>query len=275
MVAFSVPIWSPSVALAPADEAESDTRDSVGQTHVVGVLAMTVQLGDFAVLPDDTAAGKISVLVDSKPVDSIPGEELRKGCVLEHPFLARSAHAGDEPPECYLDSSLVEDIERLRELRLKEGPLSKEDMAQSRAVAVHSEYRDPLEKVEPRYARRWLAAIEPVFVNGRMNADPNDVRDARAKDTGWAIIIQEPYDTAVAQIEELRDTLKRLAAHSIISWEVFNTDSGDRDAQFATLADIQFGVSTTSTMDLYVDAVLGNDGNTGSSSSLFRRTQLL
>ena len=82
-------------------------------------------------------------------------------------------------------------------------------------------------------------------------------------------------EVTVAQIEELRDTLKRLAAHSIISWEVFNTDSGDRDAQFATLADIQFGVSTTSTMDLYVDAVLGNDGNTGSSSSLFRRTQLL
>lgn len=203
MVAFSVPIWSTS----------DDAGD--GEGSVIGILAMTVQLGDFSVLPADTAAGKVSVLVDTKPIDGTTSDKGRKGCVLEHPYFARTWDDGAEPPECYLDDSLVGNIERMRQLRLNDGPRREKEMAESQAMAFQPDYHDPLARVETRYGGRWLASIEPVFVDGVLSAGTNGRRDAKTKDTGWAIIIQEPYETAVAPIQDLSSRLVRTGSTAL------------------------------------------------------------
>jgi len=74
-------------------------------------------------------------------------------------------------------------------------------------------------------------------------------------------------EVTVEELEKLRSSLTSFSDSSLIRWEVTNDTSGnDRDAQFVTLADLQVGISTTTEVDLYVDAASGDDNNAGSST---------
>ena len=72
-------------------------------------------------------------------------------------------------------------------------------------------------------------------------------------------------EVTVEELEKMRHSLTAFAASSIITWDVVNdAQQGDGDAQFVTLEDVLVGVSTSSTLDLYVSAANGNDINDGS-----------
>ncbi len=103
MVAFSVPVFS-------------EHRD--GETpSVIGVLAMTVELGTFAELRPEygSSAAQFAVLVDSQ--EDWHG---RRGAVLEHPELARHMRGNSGPlPEVYLAPKEIATLAELRPLKLE------------------------------------------------------------------------------------------------------------------------------------------------------------
>jgi hypothetical protein len=172
-VTFSVPIW------------QTREKDSV-----LGVLAMSVELGCFSVLQLGLGEDQVAVLVDTGTdwLEGAPG----KGLILHHPQLAelRAQPAQDRTvaPVVYrLPPSRVEMLQSLRDARLKqfeelETLPWQEQLTRKRPPlpgSVDPTYIDP---VGGEYAGRWVAAFEPVFVRGRSGANQN---------TGWVVIIQE------------------------------------------------------------------------------------
>lgn len=176
-VAFSVPVWSvPQSADSPKS--------------VVGVLSVTVALGQFAELRSDDAEADtlIAALVDAKP-DS----DNRSGAVLEHPQLAKLAAAkkpDDAFPAYYFDDSGIRRLKSLTDAAVH-APKSK-----SRG-AHELNYHDPL---GGDYEGRWIAAMQPVVVDGR---------PAESGGTGWVVVVQERYEAALRPAQELGEKLWR------------------------------------------------------------------
>lgn len=169
-VAFSAPLWS--------------TETERSKRRVVGVLSITVALGNFAELRSDEGDGRTqtAVLADAKP-DSAK----RAGSILEHPRLSELVHdqpAGTPLPEFYFDAA---GVERLR--RVVAAPES--------AVVTDRDYHDP---IDGDGAIRRLAAFRPVVVAER---------GVGPRDTGWVVIIQEPYAAAVEPAQALGRKLVR------------------------------------------------------------------
>lgn len=175
MVAFSVPIWS----------GPPQTPDR----RVLGVLAMTVELGHFSVLHLDLSKDQIAVLVDTTK-DWVERRG-RQGLILQHPRLEemraeRLAGVQGGPQHFRLEPRQIEELEKLRAQRLQlERELEKlppdKQLLEQKPIpgSMDRAYRDP---VGGAYEGLWIAAFEPVFVRGRPEA---------IKDTGWVVIVQE------------------------------------------------------------------------------------
>jgi serine/threonine-protein kinase len=148
MVAFSVPIWS--------DSAENVDRRSIG------ILGMTVEIGDFEILPK-------AVLVDTRP-DQLEGSP-KAGLVLHHPKLGHRSRE-ELPPR--LNGPSLERALRLGELALDERPRTAADLD-----PLVEDFQDP---VAGASGGRWLAAFAPVVVKGR----PRHLAD-----TGWVVIMED------------------------------------------------------------------------------------
>lgn len=139
--------------------------DQSPERNFLGVLAMTVQVGRFVVFPGTES--QFAVLVDNR-------EGQHKGVILEHPLFDRLLANQPKLPDRFKNY-------RVREEELPNTP------------HLEQNYADPM-AVDPEgvaYHRRWLARMEPVRV--------------RDKDTGWIVIVQEAYDTAIGR------TLKKLS----------------------------------------------------------------
>ncbi len=159
IVGFSVPVWS-----APTAEPR----------RVLGVLTMTVELGRFAELRSDPSSNnQVAVLVDTRPDD-----QQRQGSILEHPHLAKQLRNRQKPDAAYLAKTDVRLMEQLRRHAAHRANGASDEVA-GPTTALLEDYRDP---IGGDYGGRWLAACEPVFVDGR---------SAKAQDTGWVVIVQE------------------------------------------------------------------------------------
>jgi hypothetical protein len=161
IVGFSVPVWS---------SGDAETR------QMLGVLTMTVNLGKFAELQSDSSGNnQIAVLIDTRP-----DEDERQGRVLEHQHL---------PPEAvYVNAA---DLVLMEQLRLHAGQrVDQAGQSAGPTSALLEDYRDPVGDGSVR----WLAACEPVFVQGRSR---------QARDTGWVVIVQEKHQEATAPVRML------------------------------------------------------------------------
>lgn len=198
MVAFSVPVWS----------------DGIGSSHrrVLGVLAMTVELGNFQALLTDDDDEKIVVLIDTRP-----DWNEKHGLVLQHPhFLVPSDKGGEKKEtqeEFYLNVDLVSRLQNLRKLRWRQlKSLRKRGVEllmragnldtmgdQTRDLALVRTYEDP---VGGRFAGEWLATAEPVLVGfdklGHSGQDTDSDRimtfpssGKEVRDTGWVVVVQQ------------------------------------------------------------------------------------
>ncbi len=157
-VAFSAPIWS--------GKPGTPNRD------VLGVLAMTVDLGEFSVLQFGLGTDQIAVLVDTR-ADRIEGlGDTNQGLVLHHPGMAGDDHTDEEPDNYRIHAEYLERLLKMRSSRLQS------DTSSSTPDNLIRNYRDPL---DPPESGTWLAAFEPVLVRGR----PQELRD-----TGWIVIVQ-------------------------------------------------------------------------------------
>jgi hypothetical protein len=156
MVAFTVPIWGEA--------------DPGGVRSVLGVLGMTVELGQFEALQLGPGSEQVAVLVDTRADSSG-----RRGLVVHHAELARlQAELRDEErrsgvlPSYYVPPEALDRFNRLSEVRSTRTGPSVEDATSS--LALEEGWRDP---VGGLYAGPWLAAFEPV------------------RDTGWVVVVQE------------------------------------------------------------------------------------
>ncbi|HVA51807.1 MAG TPA: serine/threonine protein kinase [Pirellulales bacterium] len=179
-VALSVPIY--------------DQPDDVDGRRVIGVLCHSVGLGHFAELRADERSGnnQLPVLIDSRK-----DEAGLRGAILEHPGLKPLREQDDRAAErLYLPPGTLADLERLRRLRREPHPDDPAEAVQTNELAWIDDYHDPL---EGEADERWLAAIEPVEVLTRKRLG--------VRDTGWAVLVQERYEAAVAPVQQLRDQL--------------------------------------------------------------------
>ncbi len=153
-VAFSVPIWD-----VPSD----------GQKpSVVGVLAMSVLLGEFEILEGEYSSGKDTVLVDLRTdyLDSTSGsgsDDLgKRGMILHHPMSLLKSETGRPR----IDPIVLEAI----------------DAAMGGAGDYFvSGYRDPF---VPKV--KYWGAFEPVSYRSSGSDD--------SVDSGWVVLIQEAID---------------------------------------------------------------------------------
>jgi class 3 adenylate cyclase len=149
-VAFSVPIWNGK---------RGDER------QVVGVLAMSVDLGDFRVLDQgELSRDREVLLIDLRP-DQIGGTS-RRGLILHHHELANLGSA-DNPPR--LAPELLKRIDDM--------------LAAGAGTAGHADhvlrnYPDPL----GRSTARHTGAIERVVV---------PTRDGQTRATEWIVLVQQ------------------------------------------------------------------------------------
>lgn len=162
IVAFTTPVW-----------------DEKG-VEVIGILGMTVELGDFAGLHANLGSDHLAVLVDTKN-DWIEADK-QTGLILHHPGLNPQGQGVFR-----IRSGLVNNLQILRRLELGRRArlrmLSEEEkLALYREPllgSLDSEYQDA---VGGRYEGGWLAAFEPVIVS----EGTDDFGD-----TGWIVIVQQ------------------------------------------------------------------------------------
>ena len=137
----------------------------------IGVAAMTVEVGRFVDFP--YADNRFAVLVDNR----VGGH---KGVILQHPLFDKLLAKEPKLPD------------RCQYYRVSADSLPD-------TAARQEDYEDPLaaDADGGEFDRRWLARMEEVRV-----------RDA---DTGWVVIVQEDYETA---IDVTLSRLKRGLLHS-------------------------------------------------------------
>ncbi len=207
MVAFSVPIF------AAADD-DSDER------AIQGVLAMTVELGTFGEMRgtggQQDRARQVAVLVDLRSSRAGP-----PGLILQHPYLEsqafsagadpwgpmladycrRVARRGQDDAQPRLEGVDAVGMKPLPTVRLDDEELALAlDLASDRERSlVLDDYHDPFAEMAPdRYGGRWLAAFEPVVIDGRGDA---------AGSVDWLAIVQERYDAANRPVADLQSSL--------------------------------------------------------------------
>jgi serine/threonine-protein kinase len=143
-VSFSVPVYS--------GESEQISR------RIVGVIGMTVELGDFA-MDDNTW------LIDTRP-DQFKEQ---RGLLLQHPKLGTRSEDDYLP---HLPIELVDKMLNLRKLRIKQARRKQHDRPEGTIMEV----------VDPIDQSATLVAMEPVIVGGR----PDSIAD-----TGWIVVVSE------------------------------------------------------------------------------------
>jgi eukaryotic-like serine/threonine-protein kinase len=161
----------------PIWSGESDQPDR----HVIGVLITSVEVGDYADFrpPVEPSKDLVPVLIDTAK-----DEHGRRGAVLSHPYLAelRQGDPTRELPDIYVDPSTVEPWDE--------------------------DYYDPVAQYDPQYSGRWLAASEPVLVEGRHVLN---------HDTGWRVIMQERYNSVIGPVLELKRILVKRGVMTLIA----------------------------------------------------------
>jgi eukaryotic-like serine/threonine-protein kinase len=154
--------------------------------EVLGVLAMTVEMGTFMRFP--SRESQFAVLVDGRPGDT-------SGVILQHPLFEDVLAQQNKLPD------------RFARYRVPmEGDWSRVDLT----------YRDPLgtDPLGAAYDKEWIAALASV----NLEASPSGTETGEEHRTGLYVLVQEGREEAVAPITVLGGRLVReaLAAVAVI-----------------------------------------------------------
>jgi hypothetical protein len=150
-VAFSVPIWS--------------GKPGAVDRQALGVLAMSVDCGQFGILQTDLEGAVTAVLVDLRPdqLEDAP----RQGLILHHPKLQELQQTTGESKPLRLDDSFVDVLMRHAKLPPERA-----------TAALLPGFVDPLSEQQSTA----LAAFDLVRIRGR---------ESETGETGWCVIVQE------------------------------------------------------------------------------------
>ncbi|MEC7201734.1 MAG: hypothetical protein VXW84_13915, partial [Verrucomicrobiota bacterium] len=126
----------------------------------LGVLGMSIKLGDFAILDGNLSPGQMAALA-LVGQDFLEGER-RVGLILHHPDLQKPSGSIVQRGVPRLPSTLVEAL-------------------QDHSLGLYfSRYTDPL---QPTIEGGWAAAFEPVRLNERAGLEESGA---------WVVIVQRP-----------------------------------------------------------------------------------
>mgnify|MGYP005847871789 CR=1 FL=1 len=144
----------------------------------VGVLAVTLNLGDFAFFRSNYRADQFAVLIDGREGPS-------KGLVLQHPLFDRLRQAGSDA---------------LDELVSAEYRVTDQQLQRIRSDKTWYPYQDPMQHAEggEEYVGDWVAAIAGV-----------SLPDSRGAHSDMIVLVQERYLAATAPVQKLGNRLKR------------------------------------------------------------------
>ena len=173
IVAISAPVYDiagqpPSAVPDDSTHSGSAVPHSESKPKFLGVVAMTAEVGRFVDFPGGD--NQFAVLVDNR-------EGTHKGVVLQHPLFDKLLEKDAKLPD-----------------RFKNYRVSADDLPNTPAREEH--YADPLavDAAGGEFNRHWLARMEPVRVRGA--------------NTGWIVIVQEDYETAInATLGKLKSEL--------------------------------------------------------------------
>lgn len=183
-VGISCPIWPNK----PASDSEKDTEP---QKHKpLGVLVMTINLGDFQLLAgesDDGDSSRLAVLVDGRDGN-------QQGTLLQHPLLTQlAAHAST-----VREASLVP-------------PIDSRQLAKLQSEGLR-DYRDPAAQhpAGKNYEGEWIAAIQQVALPSL------DERHAGSGTDLW-VLVQERASRARDPVHQLGNRLQNESMIALIT----------------------------------------------------------
>ncbi len=156
----------------------------------VGILALTVELGDF--MKFEGGATQFAVLVDNRP-------GAQRGVILQHPLFNEVLKKQEKLPQ-----------------RFSQYRVDLADLAARHSLL----YRDPLgdDKAGAAYAKDWIVAQAPVFQSH--DHAGSDGRNEPGKhqhvDSGLVVLVQEDYEAAIAPVHRLSARLIREGVSALL-----------------------------------------------------------
>ena len=162
--------------------------DADGNPHYLGVLGLTMEMGDFLQEFEDTDS-RFAALVDAR-------EGPFQGVILQHPLYEQYQRNNLRLPDSF---------SRDEKFRVP--------MEEDSASDVKLQYLDPLrhdDRFGDDYAQPWIMAKAPVSLK-------RDPKDRSGEPIGWYVLVQEDFNEAMDPVHDLghrlfREGLTALAA---------------------------------------------------------------
>jgi hypothetical protein len=149
--------------------------DTQTENELIGVLAMTIDLGKFMRFDKDPQDHQLAVLVDGR-------EGPYQGVILQHPLFE----------ELLEERGMSRLPERFSQYRV---PID---------VQTSDWYRDPLgeDPLGQAYRKRWIVATAKV----RLDPDGRSHDEESMQDSGLFVLVMEDYDESLAAVRQLGST---------------------------------------------------------------------
>jgi serine/threonine protein kinase len=171
-IAITTPIYMPT---KQSDQAgQVDPADPPNQGELIGIMAVTLNLGDFSYLRNKTIENQFAVFIDGR-MGSETGRGQRRGTILQHPAMDELDSTPDKPFQIS-----AEQLEGLLQ-------------------GQESLYTDPIGDATglEKYRGKWIAVLEPVLL-------PDETPSATSgAQSNLMILVQESYSQATLPIREL------------------------------------------------------------------------
>jgi eukaryotic-like serine/threonine-protein kinase len=172
-IAITTPIYMPSDQSDQASQA--DPSDPSDHGELIGVMAVTVNLGDFSSLENENLINnQFAIFIDGR-VGSETGGTQGHGTILQHPAMDELDSTPDKPFQ-------------LSAIQLR-GLLQGQE----------SLYTDPIGEATgiEKYRGKWIAVLEPILL-------PDETASAENREqSNLRILVQESYSQATLPIREL------------------------------------------------------------------------
>jgi len=168
-IAITTPIYLPTKQVDQVDQA-----NPTNQRELIGIMAVTLNLGDFSYLRNKTIENQFAVFIDGR-MGSETGQSQRRGTILQHPAMDELDSTPDEPFQISAEQlgGLLQGQESL--------------------------YTDPIGDATglEKYRGKWIAVLEPVLL-------PDETPSATSgEQSNLMILVQESYSQATLPIREL------------------------------------------------------------------------
>jgi hypothetical protein len=154
------------------------------QGRVLGIVALTFNLGDFAYFRGSSAADRFAVLIDGRPGPN-------KGVILQHPYFDTMRKTG----------VALQDTQATAKYRLTDEQLG--------LIRGNKRYRyqDPFRQATggDAFCGEWIAALARV-----------KLPDPAASEEEMIVLVQERHDGAISPVKQLAQRLKREALWALL-----------------------------------------------------------